>query len=100
MLADLNDNGFPEGKWDCALALALLEHIHDVPALLTKVRSSCQRLICIYVCQEDVGEVEVRRANGFFNDFSRAELRGFFEAAGWRVAVSATEDVGTLFVCE
>ncbi|MED6312159.1 MAG: methyltransferase domain-containing protein, partial [Pseudomonadota bacterium] len=100
VLADLNDNGFPEGEWDCALALALLEHIHDVPALLTKVRSSCQRLICIYVCQEDVGEVEVRRANGFFNDFSRAELRGFFEAAGWRVAVSATEDVGTLFVCE
>ena len=100
VLADLNDNGFPEGEWDCALALALLEHIHDVPALLTKVRSSCQRLICIYVCQEDVGEVEVRRANGFFNDFSRAELRGFFEAAGWRVAVSATEDVGTLFVCD
>ena len=30
----------------------------------------------LYIClPEDVGEVEVRRANGFFNDFSRAELR-------------------------
>jgi hypothetical protein len=36
VLANLNDGGFPAGEWDCALALELFYHIHDVEALLKK----------------------------------------------------------------
>ena len=46
MLADLNDNQFPDGYWDCALALELLEHIHDVPALLSRIRPAAGTSIC------------------------------------------------------
>jgi len=100
ILADLNDGGFPEGEWDCALALALLEHIHDVPALLKRIRASCQRLICVYHSVEDLGDAEERRQNGFFNDYGRGELTGLLEAAGWQVSVSPSDGAGTLFVCE
>jgi len=37
VLVDLNDDQFPEGKWDFALALELLEYIHDVPKLLARL---------------------------------------------------------------
>ena len=48
VLADLNDNQFPDGNWDCALALELLEHIHDVPALLSRIRAAAGTFICTY----------------------------------------------------
>ena len=64
VLTDLNEGGFPAGEWDCALALELFEHIHDVPALLTKIRASAGRLICTYNCLEEVSDKTERRELG------------------------------------
>ena len=100
VLADLNEGDFPDGDWDCALALALFEHIHDVAALLTKIRAASRRLICIYECLEEVGDIAERRALGYFNDFDRDGLQKLFAAAGWRVTVAETHGRLSLFVCD
>ena len=100
VLADLNDGGFPEGEWDCALALELFEHIHDVPELLAKIRPVAGRLVCIYCCLEDVGDLTERRERGYFNDFGRADLQATFITAGWQVKVAEADDKQSLIICE
>jgi FkbM family methyltransferase len=100
ILADLNDGGFPEGEWDCALALELFEHIHDVPKLLVQIRSAAARLVCTYCCLEDVGDLTERRERGYFNDFGRAELQASFTAAGWQVIIADADERQSIFVCE
>ena len=97
VLADLNDNQFPGGTWDCALALELLEHIHDVPALLLRIRSAVCQFICTYRC--DAGDTPARRAAGYFNEFTRDDFEGVLAAAGWTVALAEEHDPYTLFVC-
>ena len=99
VLADLNEGDFPDGEWDCALALALLEHVHDVPALLNKIRAASDRLICTYEGVEEIGDIAERRALGYFNDFDRDALQKMFTAAGWRVTVSEIHGRLSLFVC-
>ena len=99
-MADLNDRGFPEGEWDCALTLELFEHIHDVPELLAKIRPVVGRLVCIYCCLEDVGDLTKRRERGYFNDFGRADLQATFITAGWQVKVAEADDKQSLFICE
>ena len=99
-VTDLNSGGFPDGAWDCALALELLEHIHDVPALLARIRASCKRLICTYKSTEDVGDATLRRQQGYFNDFDRAALQSMLQAAGWRVTSAEVRGDHSLFVCD
>ncbi|MGB0551896.1 MAG: hypothetical protein ACPGQV_04865 [Alphaproteobacteria bacterium] len=100
VFADLNDGGFPKGEWDCALALELLEHIHDVPELLAKIRPVAGRLVCIYCCLEDFGDLTERRERDYFNDFGHADLQEAFIAAGWEVKVAKADDKQCLFICE
>ena len=99
VLADLNDGQFPEGGWDCALTLELLEHIHDVPALLGSIRAASGRLICLYRCI-DVNFDEIdRRSRGIFNDFDQAALSAMLVEAGWQIDTVELHDPYTLFVC-
>lgn len=97
---DLNGGRFPDGEWDCALALALLEHIHDVPALLARIRAACKRLVGTYVSIEETADETLRLQQGFFNNFDRAALTSMLEAAGWRVTTMDVTDGYSLFVCE
>ncbi len=100
LVMDINGGQFPSGSWDCTLALELLEHIHDVPALLVKVRSCSKRLICTYKSVEDVANPALRRAEGYFNDFDRATLQSMLQAAGWQVTTTEVRDGHSLFVCD
>lgn len=97
---DLNSGQFPDGVWDCALALELLEHIHDVPTLLTSIRASCKRLVCTYKSVEDMPNRMLRRTQGYFNDFDRAAVRAMLEAAGWQVTLPEVRNRHSLFVCD
>ena len=98
-LADLNDGQFPDGEWDCALALELLEHIHDVPALLNRIRAAAGRVILTYRCCEGGDESTERRALGYFNDFNRATLEAMLDGVGWRIVTVEAQGPYTLFVC-
>lgn len=100
VLADLNDGRFPEGQWDCALALALFEHVHDVPALLARIRLAAKRLICVYECVEEVGDIALRRERGYFNDLDRPALQAKLQAAGFRPVVVEIHGRFSLFVCD
>ena len=95
VLADLNDNQFPDGNWDCALALELLEHIHDVPALLSRIRAAAGTFICTYC---GGGDVQARRAAGYFNDFSRSGIERLLDAGGWSVETVEDQGAHTLLV--
>lgn len=99
VLCDLNDGQFPEGTWDCALALALLEHIHDIPALLRRIRNAAKRLIVTYETVETLSDAAERRQRGYFNDYDSATLRAIFEATGWQVTRLEGHGAETLFVC-
>jgi len=99
-IMDLNGGQFPDGEWDCALALELLEHIHDVPALLTRTRARCKRLVCTYKSTEEMGDATLRRQQGYFNDFVRDALQAMLQAAGWRVTTADVRGGHSLFVCD
>lgn len=99
VLADLNDGQFPDGAWDCALALELFEHIHDVAALLGRIRASSERLICLYRCVGDDFDRVERRSRGIFNDFDQATVASLLEEAGWQVDLVERHAPHTLFVC-
>lgn len=100
VLADLNDGEFPSGEWDCALALELFEHVHDVEALLKKIRASATRLICTYECLEDVSHITARRQHGYFNDLDRATISELILSVGWPDVVVEIHGSLSLFVCE
>ncbi len=99
VLADLNDDQFPEGEWDCALALELLEHIHDVPALLSRIRRAAGRLIVTYRCVEGPIDVSARRARGYFNGFNRNSVEEMLSGAGFGIETAEALGPYTLFVC-
>ena len=100
VLMDLNEGGFPTGDWDCALALEVLEHIHDVPALLKKIRAAAKRLICTYECLDAAGNIPQRRERGFFNDFDKDAFTALLHSAGWQASVGETHTTICLFVCD
>ncbi|MEM9683472.1 MAG: FkbM family methyltransferase [Pseudomonadota bacterium] len=100
VLMDLNDGNFPDGEWDCALALEMLEHIHDVPGFLADCRRVAGRLVATYECVDELPDEARRRERGFFNDLDRATIGTMLEAAGWRPIHSEIRDEHTLFVCE
>lgn len=100
VLADLNGGQFPDGAWDCGLTLELLEHIHDVPGLLEKIRSVSDRLVGTYRCIEESGDIRERRTHGYFNDFDRDTLKALLAAAGWQTVSLEPHGAHTLFVCD
>lgn len=99
LLMDLNDGNFPDGAWDCALALEMIEHIHDVPDFLSNCRRAADRLVATYECTDHLPDETRRRERGFFNDFDRAAMQSLLDAAGWRLVHSDLQEGRTLFVC-
>ncbi len=99
VLVDLNEGQFPEGEWDCALALELLEYIHDIPALLVHISRVTARLVCTYRCAEEGTDPASRRAKGYFNDFDRGTIEAMLNDTGWRMGEVESHDPYTLFVC-
>ncbi|MGF1610223.1 MAG: FkbM family methyltransferase [Kiloniellales bacterium] len=98
LCVDLNQGQLPGETADVVVALELLEYMHDVPALLARMREAAPRLICTYRCRGEESS-ESRRRHGWFNDYGEAELRALLEAAGWRIEHSEAESGLRLFVC-
>ncbi len=73
-----------------------MEHIHDVPALLSRIRAAAGTFICTY-CGD--GDAQARRAAGYFNDFSRSDIERLLDAGGWSVETVEDHGAHTLLVC-
>ncbi|MDA0655824.1 MAG: FkbM family methyltransferase [Proteobacteria bacterium] len=82
ILADLNQNQFPEGHWSFASILETLEFIHDAPSLLRRVKASADHLILTYRVAEGA-DMAARRASGYVNDYSAEEFLSLISKTGW-----------------
>ncbi len=81
---DLNNNGFPEGSYDVAVVLDVIEFIHDPLAFLHALGGTTSHLVISYRPAD--GEMpEVRRRLGYFNDFASEEIGALMQEAGWRI---------------
>jgi len=84
IVVDLNDGGFPDGAYDVAVLLDVLEFVHDIEGLLRRVAGVSPRLAVGY---RPPGSLSVhgRRACGYVNDLSAREFETLLDATGWRV---------------
>ena len=100
VIADLNQNQFPIGRWDMATLLGVLEYIHDVDRLFERLRSSSGRLYIVYHCVPAgvSRDHEDRRASGYVNDHSEKELVAKLISASWEITERKNID-GLLLIC-
>ena len=83
-VVDLNDGGFPEGAYDVAVVLDVIEFIHDPLALLQMLGGAAPHLVISYR-PAGGGTPRARRRLGYFNDFGSEEIEALLRRAGWRV---------------
>ncbi|WP_041722045.1 FkbM family methyltransferase [Maridesulfovibrio salexigens] len=84
IIADLNQQQFPEQDFDVICALYLLEFIHEPQLFLDWSFKHADKLILIYHPLVPGREVSKRRQAGFFNDFNINKLKLMVEKAGWK----------------
>ena len=98
IVIDLNEGGFPGGTYDVAVMLDVLELVHDGERLLRQVANAASHLIVSY---RPAGTLPVkqRRASGYVNDLTVAELETLLEITEWRMQNRAEIGERILFDC-
>lgn len=93
IVCDLNTEDLPEIEATSVAALGLLEYIHDVEGLLTRL--SCRHdVLVVSYCVVDASQsmTTARRGHGWVNDYSSEELEHVFRSCGWRIEDSRLID--------
>ncbi len=90
IIADLNQQQYPQSKYDVVCALFLLEFIHEPQLLFDWACKHADRLIFTYHPLQPGADRNKRRAAGFFNDYNVGELKSMALQAGWKT-VSFTD---------
>jgi hypothetical protein len=90
LVCDLNKGEFPEGRYDYVVTLGVVEYVHDVDWMFSRIYGVGKYYILTYnvIRDEDEGDaILIQRVNryGWRNAFSRAELVRKLESAGWKV---------------
>ncbi len=83
VVVDLNQGQFPPGAFDVATLLNVLEFLHEPDQVLARCRAAAGVLILSYDLA-GASNAPARRARGYFNDFSEAQLDALLLKAGWR----------------
>jgi hypothetical protein len=73
----------PPGRFDCAVLLESLSHVHDKERLLRVLRRFCERLVMRVNCQDAAPPGPA--FGGTMRMISSARLAALLESAGWRV---------------
>lgn len=94
-VVDLNDGGFPEGAYDVAVMIHVLEFVHDVERLLRRAANVAPHLVVGYRPADSMS-VHERRGSGYVNDLTAGEIEALLERTGWRVR-DRTDTRGLLF---
>lgn len=84
VVVDLNGGGFPEGAYDVAVVLDVLEFVHDIEGLLRRTAGAAPRLLVGYRPADSLSAHD-RRARGYVNDLSAREFETLLDVTGWRV---------------
>ena len=98
MVVDLNQDQFPDGHWDVAVMLDVIEFLHDPAAVLRRCRTAADRLVLTYHPAEG-GDSDARRAVGWFHDHRPDDFREIVESAGWTIDSEAQHGARRLFLC-
>lgn len=98
ILVDLNQGQFPDGKFDVAVLLNVLEFVHEPAKLLAKCRQAAGTLVLSYHV-DGGGDKRARRESGYFNDLSESQLQAMLKQAGWRVDMSGRSGATLLLRC-
>jgi len=82
LVADLNQQQFPPGQYDCVTFLGLLEYLHDPSWALVMAARAAPALVVSY-CADTSGDRAYRRGLGWVNDFTKAAFEEALAVAGW-----------------
>lgn len=85
LLCDLNTGELPAIEVDIITLLGVLEYVHDIPGLFARLRRTSASLIVSYNSVDLSKAYCDRRAQGWFNDFTCAELCAQAAETGFRV---------------
>jgi len=95
LICDINQRVLPAeiDAADVIMLLGVIEYVFDVPAFLNRARRPGVRLVLTYCDRESSNfGVADRRLHGWVNNFSRAELQGALQQAGFVVTRMAQVD--------
>jgi hypothetical protein len=84
VVVDLNRGEFPSGCYDVVVALAVLEYVYDVEALLRRAAGTASLALITY-CAQPNRDSDGERF-GWFNRFTFVDLLDVIHRAGWHVA--------------
>ncbi len=106
LVVDLNDGQFPDGAFDVAVFLDVVEFLHDPRATLAAAANAAERLIMSYrlvaagsaAPNGDGAWRERRRGRGFFNDFADKTLLALLDAAGWSLDQRTGDDAFAIYI--
>jgi hypothetical protein len=87
VVVDLNSASLPEIDCSTIALLGVLEYIHDPAKVLSDARKKHSSMVLSYVTHSR-GDVNSRRAMGWFNDMTRGELEALFRQVGWSITSS------------
>lgn len=93
-VVDLNQGQFPDGDYDAAVLLEVIEFLHDPSCVLRRACQAAPALVLSY--SASIGQ---QHARGGFNAYSQAELEGLLVATGWSVDERVTREERVFFSC-
>ncbi len=86
IVCNLNQRNLPDfPKHDVAVLIGVLEYINDVPRLVLHLAKYVNAIVVSYAVTDHRPKKMNRRANGWVNDYSSAELEKIFETNGFRI---------------
>jgi len=99
IVLDLNQEQYPEGEYDVVVLSRVLELIHDPAGLLAHLATLSAQMILVYRVYDGTSAIEERRAAGWFNDFTDAQLKRILKRCGWVIEAEDTDGKYRLFAC-
>lgn len=82
IVADLNQNQYPDKHYDVTVALFLLEFLHEPESFLQWAARHSSQLITSYTPMDNLSSTK-RRESGFFNDLTLQGVNELLNKCGW-----------------
>ncbi|MBC2777789.1 glycosyltransferase [Parasphingopyxis marina] len=87
---DLDTGDFPNGDYDVAAMLGLIEYLSGPAGVLALAAATARRLIVSYCHPCEGGDPGLREKRGWINAYDNREFLQLLEGAGWQVEAMET----------